>query len=332
MRKETHLIWSMSEYTNPLKGEFVPNIVTYVHDEDDEKRPAIVIVPGGGYRMVSYSEGEIVANKFFKRGYNVFVLSYTIVMHEPVKLGLQPLKDLARAISFIRGHAEEFQILEEKVCVCGFSAGGHLTGSLGVHFDEAEIRNIAYEGTEIRPNAMILCYPVISTGRYAHQDSFQALLGTDPTEGGLEYMSLEKHVKRNTPPVFIWNTATDPVVPMENGCLFAEACKKQQVPVELHVFREGPHGYSIADEEWAKGEFGGDYTLNQFFAHVQYHIDHELELPAPCNKLKFPKGTDYREVFRTEPKNFLKGIANASVALWVEMADLWLQQLYAGSR
>lgn len=320
-------VWEETEYENPLKGKFIPNIVSYIHDEDREQRPALLIVPGGGYRMVAYSEGEIVAKKFYAKGYNVFVLSYTIIMFEKIALHLQPLKDLARAISFIRGHKEEFCIDPKQVVVCGFSAGGHLTASLAVHFDDVQIRASAYQNIEIRPDAVILSYPVITSGEFAHRDSFLALLGETPTEEELAYMSLEKHVKKETPPVFVWNTATDEEVPMENGYLFISACRKQGVPYEFHVFQDGPHGYSVADEEWAEGEYGGDYTMNQWFAHVQYYIDSGLELPVPFQELKLSPGTDYREIFRNSPKEYLKNKANQSVAMWPDLAEQWMRRI-----
>lgn len=328
MKKKSCPIWEKEEYTNPLKGEFLPNLMAYIHDEDSENHPAFLIVPGGGYRMVAYGEGEIVARKFYKKGYNVFVLSYTIAMFESVELRLQPLKDLARAVSYIRRYARDWNVNTEQISVCGFSAGGHLSASLGVHFGEAEIQKAAYPGTDIRPNALILSYPVITSGKYAHQDSFTALLGTQPTEEELDYMSVEKHVKPKTPPTFVWNTATDETVPMENAVLFAEACRQNGVPCELHVFQDGPHGYSVADEEWASGEYGGYYTMNQWFAHLQYYIDKELDLPAPFQDVKLPKGTDYGEVFSSSPKEYLRGKANPCVAVWPDLADNWLRALY----
>lgn len=330
MKMETYTIWEAHEYQNPLKGEFIPEITAYLHEEDEEVRPAFVIVPGGGYRMVAYGEGDIVARKFYEKGYNAFVVSYTIAMFEPIALGLQPLKDLARAVSYIRKHADELRIDPGKVSVCGFSAGGHLSASLAVHYDDERIRECAaYPDTEIRPDAVLLCYPVITSEKtFAHMDSFTALLGTEPAEAELEYMSVEKHVRPQTPPAFLWNTATDELVPMENACLFAKACKKNGVPFELHVFQDGPHGYSLADEEWASGEYGGEYTMKQWFAHLQYYIDRELELPAPFQELKLPKGTDYREMFCGSPKDYLKGKANPCVAVWPELADHWLNALY----
>lgn len=327
MKINTYPIYRQGEYTNPLKGEFIPNLTAYLHE--DEIRPAFIVVPGGGYRMVAVAEGEIVAKKFYEKGYNVFVLSYTIAMFEDIRLHLQPLKDLSRAVTYVRRHAEEFQIASDRLTVCGFSAGGHLCGSLAVHYMEPEIRPEGeYEGISNRPDTVILSYPVITSGKYAHEDSFHVLLGESPSEEEREYMSLEKHVKKDTPPVFLWHTVTDELVPVENSYLFAEACKKEGVSYEMHLFRQGPHGYSLADEEWASGEYGGDYVMNQWFAYMQYYIDNELEIPAPFNEVKLPKGTDYREMYRNSPKDYLKGTANPAVAVWPELADAWLRGIY----
>lgn len=329
MQSGTYEIWNAEEYQNPLRGEFIQNLVSYIHDEDDKIRPAFLIVPGGGYRMVAYGEGEIVAKKFYEMGYNAFVLSYTIAMFENIQLRIQPLKDLSRAIVFIRKNAENFKINKKQVSVCGFSAGGHLSASLAVHYDDPSIRPAGeYEGISNRPDAVILSYPVITSGEYAHKDSFTVLLGEHATPEEWEYMSLEKHVKKTTPPVFLWHTATDETVPVENSYLFAEACRKQGISYELHIFREGPHGYSLANEEWASGTYGGDYTMNQWFAYMQYFIDNGLEFPAPFQDLKLPKGTNYREVFRKEPKDYLTGKANPGVALWPELAKQWLDSIY----
>lgn len=280
--------------------------------------------------MVAVSEGEIVAKKFYGKGYNVFVLSYTTALFETIELHLQPLKDLSRAVTYVRKNAGEFRINSNRVAICGFSAGGHLCGSLAVHYGDPRILPTGeYSGISNRPDAVILSYPVITAGTFAHKDSFTVLLGERPTQEELEYMSLETQVKQDTPSVFMWHTETDETVPVENTYLFAEACRKENVPYEMHIFREGPHGYSLADEEWASGNYGGDYVMDQWFAYMQYYIDNELDLPIPFNGQKFPKGTDYREIYRNSPKDFLKnGKPNKSVALWPELADAWLQEIY----
>lgn len=180
-----------------------------------------------------------------------------------------------------------------------------------------------------RPDALILSYPVITTEKHsAHMDSFHALAGETISEESLEFLSLEKHVSKKTPPAFIWHTVTDELVPVENSFLMEKAYREQGVSCEMHIFRQGPHGYSVADDAWAAGEYGDDYAMNQFFLAMQYYIDNEMEMPAPFQALKLPKGTDYREVFRNSPKDYLMAKANPHVAVWPRLADDWMRELF----
>lgn len=331
MIQGTYRLWSKEEYAYPVIGEFIPNVVTYIH-EDDVARPAILIVPGGGYNAVSNSEGEIVAKEFYNKGYNTFVVTYTTSLLATTPLKHQPLKDLSQAVRLVRSKAETFRIDPNKVTVCGFSAGGHLCGSLAVHYqDPVLLAGEGYKGFSNRPDAVILSYPVISSGEYAHPGSFAALLGTDATQEELTYMSLETQVTKDMPPVFLWHTATDELVSVENSYLFANACKEQGVPYELHVFADGPHGMSLANQEWASGDHGGEYTMQQFLDTLQYAADHRLPLPAPFDRLnELPRGANVREMLRQGmSKHTRTGTPNESVALWPELAHYWLKKLFA---
>ena len=330
MEKRQFAIWENSEYSNPIPGEFVPNIMAYLHsDSEKTDRGAILVVPGGGYRMTACAEGEIVAEKFFQKGYNTFVLTYTTALFTDVSLKLQPLKDIARAVLFLRKNAESFHISPDRVTLCGFSAGGHLCASLAVHWNDVRICPEAAGNPRIcRPDAVILSYPVITADRpYAHEDSFRVLLGSDCTPEEQDYFSVEKHVSGDTPPAFLWHTATDETVPVENSMLYWKACRKYAVPSALHIFSDGPHGYSLADERWASGTYEGDYTMDQWFAYMQYYIDRGEPIPAPFHELHLPRGTSYREYYRTGPKDFLKGTANEEVAVWPDLADQWLKKI-----
>lgn len=251
MTGERILIWKEAEYHYPLACGFIPNLVSYIHEESEE-RPAMLVVPGGAYCVVSPTEGEIVAKSFYQAGYNAFVLTYTtdILVREPLKM--QPLQDISRAVRVIRRRAEEFGICPEKVAVCGFSAGGHLAGSLCVHYGDIEDPDSEYAGISNRPDAAVLSYPVITSGEYAHRGSFEALLGKEASREELEYMSLEKHVTPQTPPCFLWQTVEDKTVPVENSYLFAQALKEAGVPFAHHVFARGEHGLSLADQQWLR--------------------------------------------------------------------------------
>ncbi|MDS0525626.1 alpha/beta hydrolase [Clostridium sp. SHJSY1] len=330
MINETYALWSKEEYSYKTKGEFIPNIFTYIHNDNDV-RPAIIIVPGGAYRIVTPLEGEIVAKEFYNKGYNTFVLTYTTNWLITTPLKFQPLKDLSRAVRFIRRKAEEFCINPEKLSLCGFSAGGHLCGSLAVHYNAKELKDDKkFECISNKPNAVILSYPVISSGEYGHKVSFAALLGENPTDKELEYMSLEKQVKKDTPPIFIWHTATDGSVPVENSYLFAKACKEKEVIFEHHVFGNGKHGISLANEEWATGCYGRAYTMEQLFETAEYLIRNNMDLPEPYNKIKeINNDINVRKVImKVKIQEHIKGAkADEGIAIWPEIANNWLKKI-----
>lgn len=310
-------IWNKEEYRCPTKGEFVPFLSEYLHAEGEH--PAMLIVPGGAYIMVASGEGEIVAKRFYEEGFDTYVLSYTCALFEGKPIGLQPMKDIAKAACLIRKRNKG------KLVICGFSAGGHLTASLGVHWEDPRITPAEVSDVRmLRPDAEILCYPVITSGEYAHRDSFVSLYGLDPTEEQLHYASVEEHVTANTPPTFLWHTATDTDVPAENSLRYAEALKREKVLFELHLFSKGPHGYSLADDVWAGGKYGGFYTMEQFFANMQYHIDEQI--PMTNGQSLPPKGSDFRAIFEEMPKDYLKAEANPAVAMWPTLVMNWLKR------
>ena len=165
---ERIVIWEEEEYAYPAAYGFIPFIVSYIH-EDDKIRPAMVVAPGGAYRYASPYEGNLPALEFYRAGYNVFVLVYTVNHLDELEapLGRQPLRDISRAVRIIRARAAQWNIDPLKVAVCGFSAGGHLCASLCVHFEDIEDPNPEYEEISNRPDAAVLCYPVIIAGKYA---------------------------------------------------------------------------------------------------------------------------------------------------------------------
>lgn len=231
-------------------------VTAYLLDWHEEgpvkKRPAVVICPGGGYHRLSPREGEPVAMEYLAMGYHVFVLRYTVA---PGRFP-QSLWELASLVAHIRDHSEEWNIDPQKVVVSGFSAGGHLAGSLGVFWNREFVYGpLGRKAEEIRPDGMILCYPVISSGKYCHAGSFENLLGEEANEEekrGL--VSLEKQAGPHTPRTFLWHTATDETVPVQNSLLFADALIKSGVNVEFHLFPSGGHGLSLAREDTSKGQ------------------------------------------------------------------------------
>ncbi len=255
-------IWQEGEYTYEASYGFTPNVFAYLHP-DTEKRPCMLVVPGGGYCMCCSHEGELPAMEFYNRGMNVLVLSYTTDITMSVPLKKQPLNDISRAVRFIRKNANKYNIDPDKLFIMGFSAGAHVCGSLAVHFDDVQDISAEYNEVSNRPTGVILSYPVITTGEYTHKDSVKTLLGDAPTDEELEYFSLEKQVKDNTPPCFIWQTQEDDLVPVENSYLFAMALRKKKVPFAHYVFPRGYHGLTIANDTFFKGWSGGDYTMEQ---------------------------------------------------------------------
>ncbi|TXC90611.1 alpha/beta hydrolase [Metabacillus litoralis] len=329
MLTNAYHLWTKTDYTYPVKGLFMPNIVTYIHDEDEKIRPAMIVVPGGGYQRVSPAEGELVAKEFYKEGYNTFVITYTTNLLAQNPLKLQPLKDLSKAVMFLRKNAGVFKIIPNKLAVCGFSAGGHLSASLAVHYDAKELKiSGEYENISNRPDAMILSYPVISSTSFVHKDSFLALLGEDPTKEELEYMSLENHVSEHTPPIFLWHTATDQHVPVENSYLFANACKAQGVPFELHVFGNGGHGISLANEDWASGNYDGYYTMQQYIETIEFYIENNIELPPSLKMIgEISEKLSLKEAIIQGVKNFSQRQHDEGIAIWPILAHRWLEKV-----
>ena len=317
MIERCYKLWNPEEYNYSMACGFVPNIYSYIHDEDDTNRSCIIVVPGGGYCIVSPTEGEIVALEFYRKGYNVFVCTYTTNPLMSVPLKKQPMQDLSRAIRYIRKHAAKFNINPNRLALCGFSAGGHLCGSICVHCDDVRDPDPIYDKISNRPNAAVLSYPVITSGEKAHRDSFIALLGSDATKEELNYMSLEKHVDSKTPPCFIWQTAADELVPVENSFLFAKACQQNGVPYALHIFSEGPHGLSVSNADWASGNWGKNYTNLQTVKIIEKIQSGEISVPlrkkaelAGFNSDAQPSRKAYEEV-----------------AVWPELAGRWLKKV-----
>lgn len=213
---------------------------------DDGHRWAVIVCPGGGYQMLAPSEGEPVALAFLAAGVQAFVLDYSV---EPVRYPTA-LMELAASVAWVRAHGEEYGIDPHRIAVCGFSAGGHLAGCVSNLWDHPVLAPLGLTAEETRPDASILCYPVITTeARKGHQLSFARLLGegVEPPEE----ISLEKQVKKETPPTFLWATVTDGTVPVENTMVYASALQNAGVPFELHLFGDGPHAMGLATPESA---------------------------------------------------------------------------------
>lgn len=244
----------MINQTIPLPvGGGSATLHTYLHENSDQidpgrKRPLVVICPGGAYRHTSDREAEPVAVALNARGFHAAVLRYSVA---PARYP-QALLELAAAVAHVRDNAADWHVDENAVVVMGFSAGGHLAGSLGVFWREAFLsRTLGRDSDAFRPDGMLLCYPVVTAGCYRHQGSVDNLLGPEPDPALLERFSLERQVSAHTPPAFLWHTDADESVPVENSLLLATALRAHRVPLELHLFPRGPHGLSLATEETA---------------------------------------------------------------------------------
>lgn len=231
------------------EGSFGAKLNTYIQDASDamllRKRPLVLICPGGGYNHLSDRESEPLAVRFLAMGYHVAVLRYSVT---PAVYPTQ-LIELAQAMKLVHEYADEWNVLEDKIYVLGCSAGGHLAASLGVFWQEDWLADKSGVKKEwLKPAGMILCYPVITSGEFAHRGSFDMLIKGQESEELLELLSLEKHVSEQTPETFIWHTASDTSVPVENSLLFVSALHQHKVSVEFHMYPVGIHGLSTADK------------------------------------------------------------------------------------
>ncbi len=207
-------------------------LTTYISDISEEMKyantkPAVLVIPGGAYKFCSDREAEPIALAYLAKGFNAFVLRYSLNDKAAFPT---PLNDAEKALQFIRDKADEFHIYPDKIAVCGFSAGGHLAAAVSTMSEE-------------KPNACILGYPCIL-------DSTSPILAK-PVE------SLDRYVTPNTPPTFIFAARDDGCVPIINSLIYADKLDENGVGFELHIFSHGDHGFSLAndtvcDKHWLK--------------------------------------------------------------------------------
>ena len=324
MKRYMVRLWTQQQYQYPSAWGFIPKLDVYLH-EDDVLRPAIIIAPGGGYRRCAPREGECVALRFFEMGYQTFVCTYTtnpLGMHPLME---QPAKDVAQAVRYVRKNAAAAHVMPDRIILCGFSAGGHAAGTVGVHWIEfAETDDDAI--SLCRPDARLLCYPVISIfSDISHGISSRNLLGEHPSGKLVHYMRLEENVRSDCPPAFLWHTATDRTVSSENSRAFKTACQAAGVPCELHLFSTGDHGFSLADGSIVVTD-GNMYTFEQT-ARVLDAIDRGMLKLNPEMEQQY---LAYPEVklLRSHGKSAGTAPASEEVSNWVVLAQHWLCQLW----
>ena len=235
-----------------------PAITIYSPSNKNKTDAAIVICPGGGYGGHAMNhEGHEIAEWLNTHGITGVIVEYRMSRggyQHPV-----PLMDAQRAIRTVRSRAKELGISPNKIGILGFSAGGHLASSTGVHFETVNPNpNDPLDKLSSRPDFMILCYPVIAFNEpYTHKGSQKNLLGKDAPKDLVEKMSTEKQVTKDTPPTFLFHTDEDGLVPSENSILFYLALRKAKVPAEMHIYRKGRHGIGLGlkipgTAEWSK--------------------------------------------------------------------------------
>ena len=227
------------------EAQDIPTITPFLAPKETATGAAVLICPGGGYSHLSdIKEGSDVAKWLNSLGISAFVLKYRLGMryHTP-----NQLLDSARALRTVRARAKEWSIDPARIGILGFSAGGHLASTLGTHFDQGKPDDKdESERVSSRPDLMILIYPVITMGDFAHKDSRSYLLGENPSPDLIKLYSNELQVTKDTPPTFLAHSVADPGVPVENSLMFAAALRKAGVPFEIHLYEQGPHGFGLA--------------------------------------------------------------------------------------
>lgn len=242
-------LWEGFRYPGALDDGFRSTLDAYIL-KSEAPRPAVLVLPGSGYVRCSPREAEALALRFNAAGFHAFVLWYSCApRRHPV-----PILDCARAFTIIRSRSGEWRIDPSRIAMMGFSAGGHLALSETLFHRESWAAVPGVDPESGRASALMLCYPVISSGEFAHQGSFNALLGENPGPDLRELLSLENRITAGLPPVFLWHTYTDQSVPVENSLLLAGALRRAGIPLEMHIFPEGKHGLSLAIEETKAGD------------------------------------------------------------------------------
>ncbi len=243
---------NLYEYFKIKKPEGARGVLTtYIRDLSSEidlerKAPAMLVIPGGGYYMVSDREGEPVAMRYLALGFNAFVLDYSVAEDSALKYPYQ-IAEAAMAMAYLRINAENLNIDPEKIAAVGFSAGGHLCAMLGSFHNCPETGKVFKPTVCVKPNAVVLGYPVISSDiSFAHIGSFINLCGEENKEL-MKKVDVLNLIDENSAPAFIWSTFNDNVVPCQNAIEAALKYKESGVPVSLHVFGKGEHGLSVAD-------------------------------------------------------------------------------------
>jgi acetyl esterase/lipase len=250
-RKEIRFDWgkNMDGYLNVS----VPTLTMYAVPAGVSNGTAVIICPGGGYAAVGdKAEGRFIAEEYVRHGVTAFVLKYRLPSDSiMIDKTIGPLQDAQQAIKIVRERAKEWNIDPHKIGIMGFSAGGHLASTVATHFNNSYIQND--EKTSLKPDFLILIYPVISmTDEIGHIGSRDNLLGKKPSIDKIRYFSNELQVNEQTPPTWLTHTGDDTMVPVENSIRFYQALVAHKVPAEMHLYPSGNHAFvlKLPTSEW----------------------------------------------------------------------------------
>lgn len=233
------------------RGVTNPTLEVFLPEKEKAKGLAVVVIPGGSYGVVVYQgEGVSTARELAKNGIAAFVLKYRLpndlIMNDK-KNG--PLQDAQQAIKYLRENAAKWSIDPNKIGIMGFSAGGHLASTAATHFKSELIENS--NKTSLRPDFQIVVYPVISmSDKLTHRDSRNNLLGNNPSEEIIKLFSNELQVDSTTPPTYITHAADDKLVDVDNSLEYFQQLRKHNVPVEMHIYPKGGHGFVFRHDSW----------------------------------------------------------------------------------
>ncbi|SMD13270.1 alpha/beta hydrolase [Pedobacter nyackensis] len=261
--KKTPFSYVETKEDNKVSFVSIPTITPFFPEKAKANGAAVIICPGGGYaRLMMGKEGYDIALKFNEIGVTAFVLKYRLPSDEVMAdKTIGPLQDAQRAIQLVRLRSAEWGINPAKLGIVGFSAGGHLASSAGTHFDHTAIENKL--NVNLRPDFMMLIYPVISFGAVGHQGSKHNLLGADPGQELVDLYSNEKQVDGNTPITFIVQAQDDKTVAVQNSLLFYSALTEAKVKAEMVLYPTGGHGFGLYNKA----------TKDQWFDHAINWLD-----------------------------------------------------------
>lgn len=254
-------IGTVAHVTHPALQVFLPKV-------PNAAASSIIICPGGGYSVLAIDhEGIEAAKTLNQMGIAAFVLKYRIpdssCMDHRENV---PLMDAQQALKMVRENASKWKLDSAKIGVMGFSAGGHLASSLGTHFNDLVVSNPNH--TSLRPDFMVLLYPVISfNDSIAHKGSKENLIGKNPPAALVHRFSNEEQITAKTPPAFLVHAIDDDAVPVANSISFVEALAKNKVPAEMHLYQSGGHGFGLHNkttkDEWIE-RLKNWLTMNNF--------------------------------------------------------------------